>query len=93
MGYIMLLISSTGILLATKHRETYEHYFNFKLICYWLISIITLTISGSIPMPLGTAVAVFIFYGARVNKRAKLYTIISGFIGYILSVIVFIIKS
>lgn len=91
MVYVILLISGLGLFYARKFRECYERFFNIKIFLYWLLSIITMTIAGSIPLPLGLAVAIIIYLNTKINKRPKLYSILCGTAGYILSVLVFLI--
>lgn len=90
MEYLALLLSSVGIKFAGKYKNANEKYFKLKLFCYWFLTIITITISGSVPIPIGVAAVFIIYFNAKLNKRAKLYAISSGIVGYLLSLLIFI---
>jgi len=92
MEYLALLLSSVGIKFACRYKNMNEKYFKLKLFCYWFVTIITTTISGSIPIPIGVAAAFIIYFNAKLNKRAKLYVINSGILGYLLSLLIFILS-
>lgn len=91
MEYAVLILSGLGLLYICRFRDSYERHIGIKLFMYWLLSIITITIAGSVPLPLGLAIALFIYLNTQTNKRVKLYSILCGFTGYILSLIILLI--
>jgi hypothetical protein len=91
MEYVVLFASGLGLIYVRRFRESYERYLSLKMFFYWLLSIITITIAGSAPLPLGIAIALFIYMNTYINRRLKLYSILCGLSGYVLSLIVFLI--
>ena len=93
MEYLMLLLSGTGMLLSIRYKEMQEKFFEIKIFGYWLLSIITITIQNSFPLPLGLAASLILFLNTNINRRAKKYSILSGLVGYVMSIIIYLLMN
>lgn len=87
-----LIFSTSSIIISYKMRENYEHLLLLKLIGLFMLSVVTISLNTSIPIPAGFAAAFLISRISYNNRKPKGTCTLLGLLTTILCTLLYYIQ-